>query len=217
MNPDRRMPDQCSSRARGNRLKQARKLAKLTLKTMSGGAINFNTLGGWEAGRHGGLTEKGALKVIDRLAQEGVTCSTQWLLYGIGDEPSIAATIQPVTEWKTTQEFLTIEKSIILQLHPDFIGMDIQDEAMAPQFNTGDYVCGKPLSEDLLSQAIGQIIIAELDSGETLLRRLLVDTNTQTFTLVASNPQFIESIHHNIRISRWAKVLCHLCHDALYQ
>ena len=208
---------QHSPQARGERLRQARKLARLTLKGMSGDTINFNTLSGWEAGKHGGLTEKGAKKVIERLAQEGVNCALEWLLYGIGKEPTTATLIQPSKNWHLANEFIALQKSLMTQLQPDFLGLDINDDAMTPQFCPGDYVCGRPLPLGLLSAASGQAIIAELTSGDVLLRRLLLDNANQTITLVASNAEFVEPIYHNVQIQRWAKVLCHLRNDPIYQ
>src|SRR5262249_31447785 len=46
--------------------------------------ISANTLQSWEKAKAGGLTSKGAKRILSALQQEGVNCSTEWLLYGIG-------------------------------------------------------------------------------------------------------------------------------------
>ena len=56
--------DLCSPKSRGERLRRVRNLANLSRKNFPLHGINLNTLKGWEIGRHGGLTEKGAKKNI---------------------------------------------------------------------------------------------------------------------------------------------------------
>ncbi|MBI5448694.1 MAG: XRE family transcriptional regulator, partial [Gammaproteobacteria bacterium] len=65
--------DPIDSIERGRRIKILRVLANLDRKAVEEKhGINFNTLKGWELGRHGGLTEKGAKKIISMCQQEGV-------------------------------------------------------------------------------------------------------------------------------------------------
>ncbi len=60
---------------RGNRVKRCRNIANLTREAVCDtGALNILTLKGWELGKHGGLSEAGAQKVLARVEKEGVRC-----------------------------------------------------------------------------------------------------------------------------------------------
>jgi len=79
-----------TAEARAERLRRLRNLANLSRKEMCNtDFLNINTLKAWELARFGGLPKDGANKVIMRVAQEGVTCSIDWLLYGKGESPRL--------------------------------------------------------------------------------------------------------------------------------
>lgn len=205
-----------SSEQRAERLKQARKIAGLSLKQMTDkGEINYNTLCGWETAKHGGLTEKGALKVVKRLAKEGVDCSVEWLLFGVGQEPKPPTIIRPASHWKYASEFIEIHKAISKELHPEFIGTYIQGLAMAPHFIDGDYIAGKELPMDLLPYATGTNILVKLVSGEVIFRELRL-TKDHIPILVPTNPDCSEEVLYDPNIQQWAKVLYHLRNEPLY-
>jgi transcriptional regulator with XRE-family HTH domain len=205
---------------RGKRLKQARKVAKLTLKEMSDNSdINYNTLCGWESGKHSGLTEKGAIKIVERLALEGVSCSVEWLLYGVGSEPSLFIPRTPnITATNTTssaKEFVTSQIQLLKQYYPCLIGLVIDDSAMEPQYHIGDYVAGMPIPKEKLSLASGKTVIVKLNTGKILCRNLLIDSTTGSCSLIGNSLNSPNSIMHNVVITECAIVNCHFKHDPL--
>lgn len=83
-------------RSRAKRLKIVRGMTTLSTKAIGKkySYLNEVTFRGWESCRHGGLTEKGAKKVIDMLEQEKVKCSIEWLLFGTGEWPKFDVEIK---------------------------------------------------------------------------------------------------------------------------
>lgn len=79
------------AKERSERLRRLRNLANLSRKELCDGAsININTYIGYEVGKYGGITLKGAVKVIDYLIQKGVSSSVEWLMHGTGSPPVVA-------------------------------------------------------------------------------------------------------------------------------
>jgi transcriptional regulator with XRE-family HTH domain len=185
-------PFESTPTARAQRLKQARKLARLTLRGMSEGSpINFNTLCGWESARHGGLTKAGAQKVVERLAQEDLVCSVDWLLFGTGNPPSKAhASIRSAYPSPLPQKEISLEDFIPTQIRwmeqqfPHFIGCVIQDRAMEPLYGYGDYVTGQPIPLEEMPFSVGDLVIAQLENGKRYCRYLGFCETTRSYTLI---------------------------------
>jgi|GEM_PF-1142928 len=77
-----------SAKAKGKRLKIARELTYLGLTAFAKKHdFNYGTLKSWEFGLHGGLPPKRVFDVLRSLQMEGIVCSYEWLVYGIGEEP----------------------------------------------------------------------------------------------------------------------------------
>jgi hypothetical protein len=77
-----------SPQARGERVRRVRNMANLSRPALCDKSdFKIDTLIGWEVARHGGLTEKGAQKLIHRIAQEGVICTVEWLLHELKGLP----------------------------------------------------------------------------------------------------------------------------------
>ncbi len=77
-----------SPKARGKRLKFVRKLAGLSRKQLEKKyGISANTVQSWEVAKKGGLTERGAHRILAVIQKEGINCSIEWLLYGTGAPP----------------------------------------------------------------------------------------------------------------------------------
>ena len=211
-----------SSQARANRLREVRKLARLTLRGMcEGGSINFNTLCGWEVARHGGLTARGAEKVVERLLHEGIVCSVDWLMRGKGIPPLPMTSKDPLLRVPrgraSLRDFIPNQIRLIEQQFPDFIGLIIQDRAMEPQYAYGDYVTGMPLLLDALSDVVGKAVIAKLDNGKLYCRYLLQEGETEQFSLVSSHLNDPDSLLSHVTIVECALILGHFRYDSLYE
>lgn len=203
--------------ARANRLREARKIAKLSLREMSNDdQINYYTLCGWESGKHGGLTERGAHKIIERLHVAGINCSIEWLLYGLGEKPTPIPPILFACQFTGMKEFIHKQMELFSQIYPNFISTLVEDDAMSPHYNKGDLVSGLPLANNKISEANGQDIIVMLTNNATIVRKLIIDKKNNSPMLLATNHNSSEPIIQNIEINQWALILCHFKYVSLY-
>src|SRR5436189_227089 len=142
-----------SPKAKGERLKRVRRLANLSREEFClDGETNVATLISWEVGRFGGLSAKGASRVIARVAKEGVFCTPEWLLYEIGSGPEVKADFKKhniQSEDIDTDTTLSSEDDSIIQevilfrkLNKHAIDYIVEDDAMLPRYCIGDYVAG---------------------------------------------------------------------------
>ncbi len=201
------------AKQRAQRLKQARLTAGLTLKEMAAsGLINFNTLCGWELAKHGGLTARGAAKVVERLQDYRVDCSIAWLLAGDGDPPkqrlqtsSAGIAVGNATTWALKQY------NALLAQAPDFLTHLVNDKSMSPQLNLGDCVAGIPsaTSPNSLAEAHGEMVIAHLRSGEFIVRKLIYNTNLNEYILLATNQAYQPAFLLNPPMSCFAIIATH--------
>lgn len=78
------------AQARGKRLKTVRIMTGLTRKLFEEKyGISASTIQSWEIGEADGLTEHDVKRLLPVLLKEGIACTEQWLLYGIGSFPHI--------------------------------------------------------------------------------------------------------------------------------
>ncbi len=178
---------------RGQRLRTARTLAGLSrAQICEQEGLNQTTYKGWELGRFGGLTRWGAKHVAERLLLAGVDCSADWLLYEVGNPPTlVSATSDHAEEQTPTLQELEnqdIKKELeVFYAHsPEAINLKIADGSMLPQFEPGDIVAGVKTAN--LFEAVGKNVIASLEDGKVLLRKLHIDRNhPKYFVLIATN------------------------------
>lgn len=189
-----------SAKARAARLKRIRNLANLSRKEICKKAdININTLTGWELARHGGLTAKGAEKVIALLANEGIKVTLDWLLYEIGAGPRMVS--EPISKTKPNPEKIDLnpsdfskEKELIAQElllfrshHKRTFDLIVSDDGMFPYYRIGDYVAGIPFYGKDIYSFVGEVCIIQLENGQTVLRRLKKGAEENTFHLFCVN------------------------------
>lgn len=155
--------DLSSAQAKGERVKRLRNMANLSRDEFcADGETNIATLISWEVGRYGGLSAKGANRVIARVAKAGVVCPVEWLLNGTGVGPEI----------RTEQDAI------------DFV---IQDDAMSPQYQLGDYVSGtKRYKKNIKSLLTWDCIVQTID-GRILMRNLQPGSKDNLFHLISTN------------------------------
>ena len=81
---------------------------------------------------------------------------------------------------------------------------------MSPLYDRGDFVAGEPHKLDKLVQAHGKSIIAKLDTGLLICRKLVVDHITGNYSLIANNLTSQASpVISKANIVSWSEVLCH--------
>lgn len=184
---------------RGLRLKRLRNLANLSRRDIEDKYyIKINTLKGWEVGRHGGLTEKGAIKILNILEQEGVICTLDWILYDIGRGPTVAEKfdtepeeeITVPTHIKESEEKQIIDELIFFrQNHANTIDLIIDDDSMEPCYKKGMYVAGIKRFEDKIGKVVGHNCIVQTTNGRLLLRNLRKGSKPGSYNLICLNTQ----------------------------
>ncbi len=203
---------------RGKRAKRCRNMANLSrIEMCDDGQININTLKGWELGKHGGLTQDGARRVVARIARAGVNCTTSWLMDAAGEAPNLVYNLplqNEVIEGNTEESRI---KSELIYFSGAFTGrqvssMKIQDEAMLPLYAADDYVAGVKYYEKNIDFCLGMIGIAELPNGKTLLRKLRKSPNIpDRYDITALNDRCwtSDSIILNVPLASFAPLLWH--------
>ena len=140
------MTDKAEAVERGSRLRFIREsLLKMKRPDFcEGSALNENTVKGWELAKHGGLTEKGARKLVTHLINLGIHCNTNWLLYGIGTQPRKLNSYISTEgfEQLSSEEDQIAEELLIFRKQGDTLDAMIDDCAMLPFYRPNDYVAG---------------------------------------------------------------------------
>ena len=218
-----------SATARGKRLKSLRMMADLSRKAVEKKyQISAGTLQCWEDGRYGGLTEKGAKRFISALIQEGVECTSEWLLHGIGVGPQATDKLylgsilnlemesqspdeqQPIEDIAIVQELLTFRR-----FNSNAIDIIVKDDGMEPRFLRGDYVGGRRRYGESIIELIGRYCVVETNKGEVLLRCLRQGSEKGLYTLMCTNPHtnIPEPIVYDVQLVSAAPVIWHRSKD----
>lgn len=185
--------------ARGKRLKSLRMMAGLSRKALEDKYdVSASTMQSWEDAKAGGLTEKGAKRAIEVFRQEGIRCTVDWLLYGIGLPPQLSdklfqQQIQMQESFEDRVE-ITEERAIVNELlafrqhNPDAVEFIVPDDGMQPLYQKGDYVAGKRRYNDAIDNVLGMDCIIETKENEVILRRLKQGSQPGVYTLICLNP-----------------------------
>lgn len=211
--------DEASSAVeRGNRLRRVRNMANLSRKDIceDGTLMNVNTYKSWELGRYGGLPRDGAETVIKKVAQEGVLCSLEWLLYEKGIVPQVTYLISEdinksendtslSDEQKITQELLLFKKH-----HTDILHCHIMDDGMHPYFEQGDVVAGQRLTGDAIMTLEAKNCILQLEDNTLLVRNVRgISQGKPILVCLNPNTQVDQPIIYHPNIAYAAAVIWH--------
>lgn len=205
---------------RAARLRRLRNLANLSRKKMCEiSGIRLDTLIGWEVARHGGLTENGAHKVINCMLSQGVKCTLEWLLYGIGEGPSVNVNYNDISlsPAKKTLLLSNEDKQIIQELmffkmhHTDTLDYVVTDDSMSPHYQRNDYLAGIKRYKDMLHTILGLDCITQIVDGKLIFRKVLAGDETGKYNLISTNlnAQSQHLILQNIDIAYAAPVIWH--------
>jgi hypothetical protein len=184
--------------ARAERLRRARLLAGLSRKEMGESAIHSDTYKGWEAARFGGLTDKGAQKVIEKFRIHGVSCSLSWLLHGVGIPPFLNQSAGLDSDQSEeifsclevdrlfAEEAAQISRELAaFRIQERSIDFCIADDLMGPWYLPGDLVAGIKIPLKFGARIPdGFDCIVQLASGEVLLRRVHQGQSFETYNLL---------------------------------
>jgi transcriptional regulator with XRE-family HTH domain len=178
---------------RAERLKTARSMTGLSRREIEARfGINEDTLSGWERAIHGGLSAKGAGKIIEMLKACGIACSVEWLMFGIGLGPQLIEHMHSdkiLIPTPAQEHHHIIEELNLFKKHYQSVfSFIINDDGLSPFYVPGDYVAGIPLSTHY-KELNEKICIVQLNDGQILARRLTIGPENQTIILSCINPQ----------------------------
>lgn len=193
---------------RAQRVRQLRKFLKLSRRQFSlVSYIPSDTLRNWEQGRYGGLTEKGARKLVDVFEKKNVHLSVAWLLYGLGRCPVGLVDSKELKIPIDDASLIAQELDYFHQLNPDAVDYQVVDESMLPCFLPGDYVAGRWLSETNFNQVIGLPCLVKTREDTLVFGQLIFDQQKNRYSLRKLNVKSYDSELENLRINRLAPVL----------
>ena len=144
------------------------------------------TLQNWESARSGGLSEKGAKKIISIYRAEGIWCDEQWLLHGIGPEPDYTNNTINHQDVKINDKIA--QEIMYFKKHNTYATeLVVQDDAMLPWYKPGDVVMGVRVFKQHIKKLIGKVCIIQTKEHGKLVRLLKPGEHEEVFTLQALN------------------------------
>lgn len=208
------------ARERGERLRRIRNLANLSRRALCDEAgININTFIGYEVGRYGGLTKKGADIIIPYLSLKGVYCSLDWLMNGTGKGPYIIPDMQLGKIDSTTDSIANFsedqkigEELLLFRAHyRSAIDYQIIDDGMLPVYKIGSYVAGIPCSGSSIQNIIGFDCIIQTVTNELMVRNLRAGRTKNDYTLTCLNPYTTHNspVLYDVELLFAAKIIWH--------
>lgn len=214
------MIDKSSPAESAKRLKRLRHMAGLTRKEFCDvGGFSTHTFAGWETGKFGGLSTKGAEKVINALRKLGIFCSPDWLLHEIGRGPTLNTDQGKALEEKelgqtenidysSEQERINTELLTFRNHYKNTADLIIEDNAMSPHFQKGDYVAGTKLFKKEISEAIGLNCIIQLENGLILIRQVHSGEDRK-YNLISLNTAISEPFMASQEVISAAPIIWH--------
>jgi len=161
----------------GNRLRQLVNFTGLSQRDFAKKyGFKYSTLNAWLVGRLS-LYLLTAKKLIDAFNQEGVVCSIDWLFDENSPVLQSKDKIIPVSASDHLlpfyeDEFLLQEMTFLKKLNPNFTMLRVNDAAMKPIYNPGDYVGGAAVYGTGIQKLTGHVCIIETLDGQKSLRAL---------------------------------------------
>jgi DNA-binding transcriptional regulator YiaG len=188
--------------ARGKRVETVRRMTRLSRRAFRERyGLSASSLQNWEDAKSGGLTDKGARKIIALVKPDGIICSFEWLMYGVGPSPQIVSdTFYSTENTKPHQKTVAISEDVqatmiiqeLLAFHQDYpeTGFDfiVPDDSMEPRFIKGEYVAGCRRHGKEIEKLIGLDCIVQTSAGDVLLRTIKKIGLDGRYTLACSNP-----------------------------
>jgi len=186
---------------RGDRIKWLRRIANLDRRTFAEKYhLNYETLKGWENGKHGGITQKRAQYVIQALKEKAhIECSVEWLMYAVGEGPQISyekdchhSHYSELLAHFDKKERIQIQKEleVFSSSHKNIVATTVHDHSMEPCFQAGDIIAGVAHYNDEAKSCEGKVCILHDLSGKFLLRKIEKNPLSNKLTLIALNNQF---------------------------
>lgn len=172
--------------------------------------LPVSSLQNWEDPKGNGLTEKGAKKLAMLFSSEGISCTPEWLLHGIGLSPQINSNnfVEELSQ-KEDNKFISEELNLFYNHYKSAIDLVIIDDGMLPYFSMGEHVAGVRQVENDIQKLIGENCIVQLLTGEILVRLLKKGTllNHYTLTCINSNTTVSKPTLYDVELISAASII----------
>lgn len=187
---------------RGKRVRVVRSMSGLSIAEFAREiGVTDRAIIGWEGGKIGGLTEKGAEKIATVIKSFGVICSSVWLMHGMGTQPILTNEIynkpifSEINSTKNNKEIITPNSAVkneIACFHKNNLSavtLQIIDDSMEPFLHLNDIAGGKRLFANKIQKALHKNCILETEENQILCRYLTEGSMPNTFNLNCLNPK----------------------------
>lgn len=204
----------CETLARqvAKRIKVARVLSGLSRKQLCDKYnLNEHTYQSWEQAKVN-FSKHNADRLSDLFRKENVICTAEWLLTGLGVQPTNMLEYQKNDEAQNNQlnsfEIIEKEVSTFEQLNKDSITCVIIDDALAPIFKPHDRVGGIITNEEDYNLFFNQPCIVRLPDERVFVRIFTPGNQERKYNLWSSNQQTTakEPIISNTNVSLVAPI-----------
>lgn len=169
------------------------------------------TVQNWESARAGGLTRKGAQRILKVYHAEGVICSFDWLMHGVGSGPELVHQLQSVSNsdipGKASMLGLAHDIAFLRSLYDHVVDMPLDDCSMQPAYPQSAHVAGISYFRDQIQLAVGHDCIIHAVSHPPMFRRLLPSDQVDHYHLVPLNLSGDFTIITNVEVLSAAPVL----------
>lgn len=172
--------------------------------------IAKGSLQNWEDVRYGGLTENGAYQLVRAFQAEGINCTVDWLLHGIGETPvrqTLLDTFLLQPEVKADETMLAEELQVFYRLHQNAVDAIVSDDALSPCYMPGYHVAGEKLFSHDINKAVGLPCIVQTQTGMLLIRMVQKGTIPEHYTLTCTNPETNELDLTDIKLFSAAPII----------
>lgn len=187
-----------------DRFRYARKLCHLNRTDFCNKhGLNCYTVQSWELGRSFSRTTN-VTKFIEALAAEGIVCTEAWLMDGVGPEPFLGSPIKggvfapPITPRQLKKKSRNLPEGLVqkevalfcdhsLKMGMDEVVVQISDDAMAPDYEMGEFIGAWRIPTDQIDYLHHAICLIETTPNHFLVRRLLREGDA--YILMALNKE----------------------------
>lgn len=202
------------------RIKAARSIAGYAERKAFCSRFSFPlaTLEAWERGKNP-LTLKGAKRLVEILREVGVYSSEEWLREGKGISPRPIEEISEDSDVSAGESLYAVGKNLkIAKEISTFITQNegaivtiVNDDAMLPFYEEGDYVGGIKHIGPNIKEAMNKRCIIEFANRKLTVRQLSKGTDSSHYNMSAINlnTKMSPTVEYNVEIISAAPILWH--------
>lgn len=206
----------------GRRLKYIRSLLRVSrIYLQEKYQLPEVTLKSWE-NETTKLTLPGASRCVEIYRREGLIVSEDWILEGIGLDPTATATVSHYFATPTNKELPEDDDEVSMirdantfkETHLNAVVMIVSNDDMRPFYKPGNYVGGKMRYGSAIDTAVNKDCIVYLKNGEHFFRRLIKNSSGgYNLTCLNPNETTAEPVLYGVDIEGIAPIIWHRWKD----